>query len=295
MLYRALPEFEYFEPADLKEAGELLASASRPAVMAGGISLLDAMKRGMAEPPETVVSLKRIPGLRYIDGDRDRGLKLGPLTTIRDAELSAVVKQDFPLLHDALSNIHSVQVKTMGTVVGNVCVGTPASDILTALIALDGALRPAGSNGNGAIPAESLCTAAKRTCLTPTDVVEALEIPAQPAGAVGAYINLTRTLPDIAKLTAAVNLVVDGGLVQSARIAIGAVAPVIIRARAAEDALVGKALDASTVRAAAAAAAADPQVKPITDMRSTAEYRRQMVEVLVRRALEAVAIKAAGA
>jgi len=175
-----------------------------------------------------------------------------------------------------------------------VCVGTPASDILTALIALDATLKLAGANGNGAIPVASLCTGAKKTCLRPTDVVEALEIPAQPAGTVGAYTNLTRTLPDISKLTVAVNLVVDRSVVQSARIAIGAVAPVIIRAAEAEASLVGRTLDDATIRETAAAAATDPLVKPITDMRSTSEYRRHMVEVLVRRTLEATATKIAG-
>lgn len=295
MLYRALPEFDLVEPASLKEAGEALASSPNAAVMAGGISLLDAMKRGMAQPPTTIVSLKRVPGLRYIDGNRAQGLKIGPLATIRDAELSATVKQDYPLLHEALSNIHSVQVKTMGTVLGNVCVGTPASDILAGLIALDANLRLAGRNGDALLPAASLCQAAKRTCLAATDIVEAIEIPALPEGCYGAYRNLTRTLPDISKLSVAVNLFMDGAVCRDARIAIGAAAPVIFRAKAAEDVLKGAALTAESIAAAAAAAYDDPMTKPITDMRSTGEYRKEMVRVLVRRALEAAAVKAAKA
>ncbi len=295
MLYRALPEFDFVEPASLEEAGEALASSPNAAVMAGGISLLDAMKRGMAQPPTTIVSLKRIPGLRYIEGSRAGGMRIGPLTTIRDAELSETVKNEYPLLHDALSNIHSVQVKTMGTVLGNVCVGTPASDILTALVALDADLRLAGRDGDALLPAASLCQAAKRTCLAPTDIVEAIEVPALPEGCYSAYCNLTRTLPDISKLTVAVNLFMDGAGCRDARIAIGAAAPVIYRARAAEDALKGVALSAESIAASAEAAYNDPMTKPITDMRSTGEYRKEMVRVLVRRALEAAAAKAAKA
>lgn len=295
MLYRALPDFDFVEPASLKEAGDVLASSENAAVMAGGISLLDAIKRGMAQPPTTIVSLKRIPGLRYIEGNRAKGLSLGPLTTIRDAELSATVKNEFPLLHDALSNIHSVQVKTMGTVLGNVCVGTPASDILTSLIALDANLKLAGRNGDSLLSAVSLCRGAKRTCLAPTDIVESIEIPGRPQESYGAYINLTRTLPDISKLTVAVNLFVEGGVCREARIAIGAAAPVIFRAHEAEEVLKGKALDAETIAAAAEAAYSDPMNKPISDLRSTADYRKEMVRVLARRALEAAATKAAGA
>ncbi len=303
MLYRALPEFDLLEPTSLREAGEVLASSSSAAVMAGGISLLDDMKRGMAQPPTTIITLKRVPGLRYLEGNKAQGLRIGPLATIRDAEFSQTVKNDFPLLHEALSNIHSVQVKTMGTIVGNVCVGTPASDILTALVALDATVKlvdgPGGSHPQGGagevIPAASLCQAPKRTRLSPSDVVKEIEIPALPDECYGAYLNLARTLPDISKLMVAVNVSMHGGICREARIAIGAAAPVIYRARAAEDALKDRTLDAESIAAAAAAAYDDPMTKPITDIRSTAEYRKEMVRVLVRRALEAVAAKAAKA
>jgi aerobic carbon-monoxide dehydrogenase medium subunit len=295
MLYRALPEFEYLEPASIKEAAEILATTDKPAAaMAGGISLLDSMKRGMKNPPEVIVSLQKIPELKTIEGDRTIGLRIGATVSIREAEKSEIVKDNYPLLSEAIDNIHSVQVKTMGTLVGNVCVGTPASDILTALIALDGQLRVAGSNGGQLHPTESLCEGPKRTKLQQKDLVTEIVIPPMPEGWYGAYFNLTRTLPDISKITCAVNLKLNGGVCESARVVLGAVAPTIIRSARAEAALVGKKLNAETINAAAEAAHADEAVRPISDMRSTAEYRKEQVRVLVRRALETTLNRANG-
>ncbi|NLE73816.1 MAG: hypothetical protein GX604_04190 [Actinobacteria bacterium] len=295
MLYRTLPEFDLVEPTTLQDAAAALASRGRTAIMAGGISLLDDMKRGGADPPDTVVTLRHIPGLRYIEGDRVGGLKIGPLATIRDVELSSTVRDGFPILHQAVSKIRSVQVKTMGTIIGNVCVGTPASDVLTALIALDARLRLIGRNSGSPLPAISLCKGPKLTHLEPTDIVEHIEIPGVQGPSYGAYINLTRTLPDIAKLTVAVNLFMEDGVCADARIVVGAVAPIIFRASAAEDSLRGRGLDHETIDRAAVAARDDPTTTPIDDIRSTASYRRGMVGVLVRRALEAAATKAAAA
>ena len=319
MLYRALPEFEYLEPASVKEAAEILAgSEKRAAAMAGGISLLDSMKRGMKEPPEVIVSLQKIPELKFIEGNRKAGLRIGALVSLREAENSSAIQDDYQVLAEAISNIHSVQVKTMGTLVGNVCVGTPASDILTALIALDGRLKVAGRDGaqmatlsaaaahdrayyGGTVSfaddfcsMESFCEGPKKTKLRQQDLVTEIVVPPLPEGSFGAYYNLCRTLPDIAKITVAVNLKLKAGVCESARVVLGAVAPTIIRSARAEEALVGRELNAETIMLAAEAAYADEAVRPISDMRSTAEYRKEQVRVLVRRALETTLERANG-
>ena len=287
MLYRALPDFEYLEPTQVEEAVEILAgSEHRAAAMAGGISLLDDMKRGMANPPQVVVSLQRIPELDFIDGSSTAGLRIGALASIREAERSPAVAS-YPILAAAISHIRSVQVKTMGTVVGNVCVGTPASDILTALIALDARLQLADGGSASTVDAISLCSGPKQTRLQQKDLVTEILVPPLPEGCFGAYCNLTRTLTDIAKLTVAVNLKMRNGVCETARVVLGAVAPTIVRSNPAEAVLVGQKLDAKTITEAAEAAYADEAVTPISDIRSTAEYRREQVRILVRRALEA--------
>lgn len=145
------------------------------------------------------------------------------------------------------------------------------------------------------MPAASLCKAAKCTCLEPTDIVEAVEIPSVPENTFGSYARLARTRRDIAKLTVAVNLCMDGDTCSDARIVVGAAAPVIFRAKAAEDILRGRKLAQKRLKEAAAAARDDPSTTPISDIRSTADYRKKMVGVLVERALKTAAAKAAKA
>jgi carbon-monoxide dehydrogenase medium subunit len=182
--------------------------------------------------------------------------------------------------------IHSLQVRTSGTLVGNVCVGTPASDILTALVALNGSLDVAGNGVS--YPLESFCTGAKRTVQQQKDLITEIDIPAVPEDTYGAYLNLTRTLPDIAKITLALNLIMDGRRCTSARVAIGAVAPTVVRPTSMEKLLGDSDLTDKIINEAAEAAATDPAVTPISDMRSTADYRREMVKVLVARGLTSI-------
>lgn len=288
MLFRALPVFDYFEPTTLDEALALLAGGSGPsAVMAGGLSLLDDMKRGLREP-DSVICIQRVDSLSGVAGDAATGLSIGALTTIREAEAEASISEGLPILAEALSTIHSTQVRSNGTLVGNVCVGTPASDILTALVALGAVLHVAGSDHPVEIGLECLCEDARRTCLRPGQLVTRIAVPARAAGAFGAYRNLTRTKNDVAKVAVAVEVTLaDDGTCEAAAIAAGAVAPTVVRLDKAADRLLGSRLDKAAIEAAATAAAADPQVRPIDDLRSTAEYRREMVRVLTRRALQA--------
>ncbi len=292
MLFRSLPPFDYIEAATVGEATEALAAAGGDAaVLAGGLQLLDDMKRGLKKPG-TVVNLRRIAGLDQISGDTAGGLHIGATATIRAAEKSAAVA-GYQVLSEALGMIHSIQVKNMGTVVGNVCTGTPASDILTALIACDGELRVADGNGGRPLGLGVLCEGAKKTCLLSDDLVTEIAVPAAAPGTVGAYVNLSRTKNDIMKLGVAVTVTMGGdGAVADARIAIGAVAPTIFRPAAAENLLKGSRLDAGTIAAAADAAYNDVGCCPIDDVRSTSAYRKEMVRVLVRRALTTAAARA---
>jgi len=279
---RVLKPFEYFEPETIEEATQILSQyGERARLLAGGVDLVPRVRRRLLMP-ECVVSLLRIPGLDYIKGNGADGLKFGSLTSIRSLELSPLIQKDYLALYEAAHQIASVQVKTMGTAVGNLCVATPASDIAVALFALGARLRIAGASSERVIPIEDFFLGVGQTVLQPGEIVAEVLVPRPAAGTGQAFFKLVRTAADIAKVNAAVSLTVADGICQEARIALGSVAPVVIRAKKAEEVLRGKVIDQRMIEQAAAAAA--EETRTITDIRSTAEYRREISRVLVKRA-----------
>jgi carbon-monoxide dehydrogenase medium subunit len=280
---RPLKPFDYFEPTTIKEAVQLLSKyGTKAKVLAGGVDLVARMRRRQVQP-RYVVSILRIPRLDYIRSDK-KGLRFGALTTIRSIELSPIVKKDYAVLYEAASQIVSVQVKTMGTAVGNLCVATPASDIAVALYALGARLRIAGPASERVIPIEDFFVGVNQTVLKPDEIVTEVIVPSPAPQTGGAFFKLVRTASDIAKVNVAVNLTFANGTCREARVALGSVAPTVFRATRVEKALNGQRLEPKVVEKAAQLAA--QQAKPITDLRSTVDYRREMVRVLVRRAVE---------
>lgn len=278
-----LKPFGYFEPTTIEEAAQILSKyGTKAKVLAGGVDLVARMRRRLIQP-QYVVSILNIPGLDYIQSD-EAGLRFGALTTIRSIELSPIVERNYAVLHEAASQIASVQVKTMGTAVGNLCVATPASDIASALYALAARLRITGPASERIIPIENFFVGVNQTVLEPGEIVTEVILPSPAPQTGGAFFKLVRTAADIAKVNAAVNLTVTDNTCKEAKIALGSVAPTVIRAARAEEALKGSTLEPKVVEEAAQLAA--QEAKPITDLRSTVEYRRGMVRVLVRRAIE---------
>ena len=279
---RVLEPFEYFEPETVKEAIDILAKyEGRAKLLAGGVDLIARMRRREIQP-QAVVSLQRIPGLSYIEGDGKKGLRIGALTTLRSLELSPKIRKDYLLLWEAMHQIVSVQVKNMGTAVGNLCVGTPASDVAVTLLALGAELKIANLSSERTISIEDLFVGVGQTILQPDEIVTEISLPTLSTRTGGAFCKLARTAADIAKVNVAVTISTRNS--KDVRIALGSVAPTIIRAKKAEEALKGQKLEPKTIREAAEAAASE--AKPITDIRSTAEYRKEMTKILVRRAIE---------
>ena len=281
---QALKPFEYFEPATVEEAVQILSEYGTNArVLAGGCDLVPSMRRREIKP-ECVISIGNIAGLDYIKGDSTKGLSIGPMTKIRSVELSPIVQKDYAALYEAVHSIASIQVKTTGTAIGNLCVATPASDIAPVLVVFGAELRIAGPGSERTIPIENFCVGVKQCALQPGEMVAELGLPPPPAGAGSAFLKLARTAADIAKVNVAVMLTVTDNTCNEAKIALGSVAPTPIRAKKAEETLKGKKLDQKVIETAAQAAA--EEATPITDIRSTAEYRKETTRVLVRRALE---------
>ena len=205
------------------------------------------------------------------------------MTTLRSVELSPLVRDGWPLLHDATRQIASVQVKTMGTLIGNLCVATPASDIAPALCALDASVHLVGPGGPTTVAIEDFFVPDCCSILAPDQIVTEVTVPPPRPGTGAAFKKLAHTKACIAKVNAAVLVERDGDVCRQVRIALGAVASTVVRARAAEDLLRGNTVTPDLI--AGAAALAIEAAAPISDLRSTAEYRRDMVAVLTRRAL----------
>ena len=284
-----LKPFDYFEPTTIEEATQILSKyGTKAKVLAGGVDLVARMRRRQVQP-QYVLSILSIPGLDYIQSDK-AGLRFGALTTIRSIELSPIVEKDYAVLYEAASQIASVQVKTMGTAVGNLCVATPASDIASALYALGARLRIVGPASERIIPIENFFVGVNQTVLEPGEIVTEVILPSPAPQTGGAFFKLVRTASDIAKVNVAVSLTVTDNTCRDAKIALGSVAPTVFRATQAEEALKGSTLEPKVVEEAAQLAA--QEAKPITDLRSTVEYRGEMVRVLVRRAVEKALTKA---
>ena len=281
---RILKPFDYFEPTTVKEAVKLLSTHGNKAqVLAGGIDLIPRMRKG-AIKSDYLVNIQTIPELEYIKNGGAKGLKFGAMTRLHSLDTSREIQKNYPILYEAIHQITSVQTKYMGTAVGNICVGTPASDVATVLLALDAELAIAGANGKRTEPMTKFYVDYLRTSLKQGEMVTGVSLPNPAKGLGTAFLNLVRTHADIAKISVAVAIVVENDVCQEARIAIGAAAPTVFRATKAEAALKGQKVNSQSITKASETAAGE--TKPITDLRSTAEYRKEMTRVLVNRALE---------
>jgi carbon-monoxide dehydrogenase medium subunit len=297
-MHRVLLPFEFFEPTTVGEVVDLV-DGDTSRVLAGGVDLV--LKMRLREiVPERVVSLQKVPGLDHVEANGS-GLTFGALATLRQIERFQVVEEEWPLLAEAIRSIVSVQTKTMGTAVGNLCVGTPASDVAPALYALGAIVRIAaagaawtGAAGAGAvreIPIDEFFIDVGKTAVGPHEVVTEVHVPRVPAGSAGAFMKLSKTAEDIAKINAAVLVTASEGRCVDAKIALGSVAPTPLRVTEAERLLAGTDLGARAIAKAADAAA--EAAAPISDVRSTAKYRKEMVRVLVRDGLAKAAARAA--
>ncbi len=282
--------FEYFEPGTLKEATKLLFDhGGKAKVLAGGVHLVPKIRKGEIKL-ECLVNIQKIPGLDYIKPDRKRGLKFGAMAKLRSMEISKTVQSDYPALYEAIHQITSVQAKYMGTAVGNLCVATPASDVATALTALGAQLKIAGARGERAEPIEKFYLTYHRTSLKRGEMVAGVFLPKPLPGTGTSFLNLVRTHSDIAKISVAVAVTLKDDICREARIAIGGAAPTVFRAAEAEALLKGQKISHLIIDQAAEIGAG--QTRPITDLRSTAEYRKEMARVLVRRALQSAVERA---
>lgn len=276
--------FDYCEPQTLDEAVALLARfEGKGQLLAGGTDLFVEI-RGHTRAPDHVINLKRIGGLDRLSFDADRGLECGALVTVRELEVSPVVGQHYRSLMQAARELASIQVRNRATLVGNVCRASPSADTLPPLLADGASVAIHGRDGTRTVAFADFFTGPGRTVLKPDEVLTALHIPAPPPFTGKAYIKHgRRKAMELATVGVAVTVTLDGERIGDLRIVLGAVAPTVIRARHAEAVLTGR-VPSEALLLEAGRAAMD-ESRPISDVRASADYRRQMVGVLTRRAV----------
>ncbi|MBX5489726.1 MAG: xanthine dehydrogenase family protein subunit M [Chloroflexi bacterium] len=288
-----LHKFDFAEPRSLEEVHALLGEHGDDAkLMAGGTALMLFMRQKLVQPA-VIVSLRHVPGLHTVEA-LDGGVRIGALVTHRRAELDPLVQQRFPALRDTLRHVATIRIRNMGTLGGNLAHADPAQDPPAMLIALGASVRLAGPNGVRTVPLDEFFTGYYETVLEPGEVLTHIDIPGPRGDFRQAWSKfLPRSVDDYATVAVGVGLTLapDGQRVADVRIGIGSAGETPIRARAAEDVLRGQLLTDDVLRAAGEAAAAE--CDPLTDVRGSAEYKREMVKVWVRRTIRK-AVEATG-
>lgn len=279
--------FDYIAPHSLKEAAAVLAQASgavRPIV--GGTDLIAQMKEGKVLP-SLVLDMKRIPEmlhLEYVDGD---GLRIGAAVSCTDVASYSVTQERYPALAQSCQLVGSTQIQNRASVGGNVCNAAPSADTVPPLLIYEATCIIIGPSGERRVPLEDFFVGPGSTVLASQELLVSLVLPPPPPNSSSSYLRLIpREEMDIAVVGVGSLVAIDAtsGHCSRARIALAAVAPTPRRARDAEAVLQGQILSDATLDAAGEKAANAAQ--PISDVRGTAEYRRELVKVLTRRTLK---------
>jgi aerobic carbon-monoxide dehydrogenase medium subunit len=277
--------FDFYQPASLAEASRLLKeNGPGGRFLAGGTDLVIAMKeKGLL--PKYIVDLKRVPGLSGIRENDDGSITIGALTTMYSIETSPLIKKKYPFLSQSAAEVGSIQIRNRATIGGNMANATPSADTAPALIALNATAKIASAAGERTVPLEEFFRGPGQTIMSADEILTEIAIPKTGLELVGDYIKFSpRDMMDLAYIGAAVvyNLAADRRCT-GVRIVLGAVAPTPIRAKNSEALLEGKVLTEELAEQVGTEAAKES--KPISDVRSSADYRRAMVGVMTKRAL----------
>jgi len=273
--------FDYHRPETLEEALELMDRFGDEAkVLAGGMSLIPMMKLRFASPAN-VVDINRIADLAGMS--EDDGLRVKAVTRNSELEASDLLRKRYPAMAAAAPLISDPIVRNRGTVGGALAHADPAGDWGSVMLALRAEVVARSTSGERVIPIDDLFETTFTTTLQPNEVLTEVRVPAPPARSGGAYLKLERKVGDFATVGVAVQLSLDDGRVGKAGIALTAVGPTNVRAREAEEALVG--VEPTEEVFAEAARRAATASEPMTDVRGSADYKRHVVEVFVRRGL----------
>ena len=282
---RPLPKMEYRAPSSLGEALALLKDWQGQArLLAGGTDLIPKIKK-RAVAADLLIDVNRISGLSGIELGKD-GLQIGGLARLAEIEVSPLVREKAPALTQALQIMACPPIRNRATIAGNLCTASPAADTAPPLLVLNASVRLQGSGGERMVPLAEFFLGPAETVKRPDEILTAVIIPLE-EGRSG-FLKLGRRKAfTLSIASAAAFAKTRGGRIEEVRVALGAVAPTPIRGRKVEETLKGK--EANEANIAQAAEWIRSEVKPISDVRASAEYRRDMSYVLTRRVLGKVA------
>jgi len=271
-------DLDYLAPTTVEAALALKADGSGAAYLLGGTDLLPQMRAGRRSP-ERLIDLKRIPELHEIREGADGGLSIGAAVPLADVETHPIVLSRYPLLAECVKTVGAWPLRQRATLAGNICNASPAADTAVALLALEAIVNVASAAGRRSVPLAAFFRGPGQTALAAGELVTDVVLPASSAGFRGSYLRLSRRKGmDLATVGVLVGKS-NGVLPSRWRVGLAAVAPTPLRVPEAEALLEAKGAGAAREAAEMAVAAC----RPITDLRGSAEYRREMVGVLVRR------------
>jgi CO/xanthine dehydrogenase FAD-binding subunit len=284
-----LPSFDYVRAGDPDEVVRLLNQHGEAAqLVMGGTDLFVRMRDGFIRP-QVVVDVKHMPGMRDVIYDGQAGLTIGAAATMNEIARHPDVKAHYPLLAEAANSVASYQLRNRATIGGNLCNGSPCADTAPATLVLEGRVVLFGPGGEREMPLSEFFLGPGQTALQAGELMTAIRYPILPAGAAGRYLKLGRSkIGDLAVVSVAVFGFPDGTAPSGYRfrIALGSVAPVVLRAPEAEEVLAADSPGEATFALAAEKAMAT--ASPIDDVRGGAVYRSAMVRNLTLRALREV-------
>lgn len=284
-----MKNFEYKKVFTLKEALLLLAQHQEGAkILAGGTALLVKMHNKVLKP-EILVDIKGIRGLEEIRYDPVEGLSIGALALIHSLETSQIIREKFEVISEAAGFLGSLQIRNRGTLGGNLCNASPAGDMAPCLISLSAKAKVMGGGGERFFPLEEFFMGPGKTALKQDELLTAVQVPNLPPRTGCMYTKHSiRKAMDWPVVGVAVALTLDSerDKCRDIKIALGAAAPVPMRAQKAEDRLRGQRMDETSI--AEASRLASEEARPITDIRASAEYRREMVRVITQKTLKQV-------
>jgi carbon-monoxide dehydrogenase medium subunit len=281
-------QFDYHTPGTVKEALDLLGKYKDDAkLLAGGHSLLPAMKFRLARPAH-LVDLRKVPGL---SGIKEEGgmLVIGAMTTHWAVESSPLVKAKCPMLAQTAAQIGDPMVRNMGTIGGSLTHADPAADYPATIIALNAEMVVEGPKGKRSIKVDDFFKSLMTTAVGPDEILTEVRVPVCGANVGCAYMKFPHPASRFAVVGVAAALTLDGGKVSKASIGITGAGTKAVRAKGVEAALLGKALDAATIQAAAEKAPDGVDVQ--ADLQGSVEYKTHLLKVFAKRAIEAAAKK----
>ena len=272
-------KFEYLKPDSIKETISILSQyGGKAKILNGGTDLIVEIRDKIIQP-EYVVDIKAIPQLNKITYSEQDGLHIGATVTLNEISNSKVVQRNYPILAEACKTVGSYQVRNRATLVGNISNASPAADTAPPLLVLEAKVDIIGPTGEKIVPINEFFTGVKKNILKKGEIVTWVIVPSLRDEWTGVYRKQGRRKDvDLATVGVAVVCIRD-----EIRIALGAVAPTPIRAFKTEELLKGKTIDESLLEKAGISVLTE--VSPISDVRSSQEYREEIIKVLVRRAI----------